>query len=268
MLALMLSLFAFAATPLDDVPTLAHAAIEGDASAVARACARSGSRGSIAWCSCGASCPSVPPLFTGPVTPRVKAWEALVDAVARQKYASASGLYWLHPPRGGPGGGEGPAQANPVAAPARRSRPGLLVRQLALLPHHPLCRPVIAKALHDGWVLHWQSVRKVPTIAIDFGDGRKLTRTITGNSLHYAMTADGDIVEVMPGMVGPGAFASWLGDAAAVNTQSPPTRPASARRASAPTSARSTRTGSTLARGAEGARAGGRERPRRCWRTR
>lgn len=43
----------------------------------------------------------------------------------------------------------------------------------------------ISKLLQDPLILHWQSVRPVPKVTIDFGDGRKLERTITGNSIHY-----------------------------------------------------------------------------------
>ncbi len=45
----------------------------------------------------------------------------------------------------------------------------------------------IATVLKDRFILHWQSVRPVPRITIDFGDGRRIERTITGNSLHYLL---------------------------------------------------------------------------------
>ncbi len=47
----------------------------------------------------------------------------------------------------------------------------------------------ISKELRDKYILHWQSVRPAPKITIDFGDGRKLERTITGNSIHYILDA-------------------------------------------------------------------------------
>lgn len=217
MLALVLSLFALAApvltaAPSDDVPALAEKALAGDADAVAtlRALGQPGLDRLVAL---RRSLSSVPPLFVGPATPLQKQWEALVDAVARQRYASASGLYWY-------------TDLTAAKAIAKaQNKPILSLRLLGDLDQDFSCAnsrffrtilypdPAIAAALHDRFVLHWQSVHEVPRIEIDFGGGRKLVRTITGNSLHYVMTADGDIVEVMPGMVGPAAFAAWLDDA-------------------------------------------------------
>jgi hypothetical protein len=64
----------------------------------------------------------------------------------------------------------------------------------------------ISQFLKDHFVLHWQSVRPVPRITIDFGDGRRLERTITGNSIHYVLDADGRPIDALPGLYGPGAF--------------------------------------------------------------
>jgi hypothetical protein len=46
----------------------------------------------------------------------------------------------------------------------------------------------------------------VPKVTIDFGDGRRLERTLTGNSIHYILTPDGEVVEALPGLYGPKAF--------------------------------------------------------------
>lgn len=64
--------------------------------------------------------------------------------------------------------------------------------------------------LHDKFVLHWSSERPVPVVTVDFGDGRKLKRTLTGNSAHYLLDAGGQPLDVLPGLYGPGAFAKWL----------------------------------------------------------
>lgn len=230
MLVLVLSLFALAApvlaagTPPDDVPKLAAAALAGDTRAVAKLRAL-GPSGLDRLVALRRSLSSVPPIFVGPSTPEQKQWEALVDAVARQRYASASGLYWYTD-----------LDAAKVAAKAE-NKPILSLRLLGDLGEDLSCAnsrffrtvlypdPAIARALHDRFVLHWQSVHDVPKIVIDFGGGRKIVRTITGNSLHYVMTADGDIVEVMPGVVGPAAFASWLEDARAVAAEIVATAP-------------------------------------------
>ncbi len=67
----------------------------------------------------------------------------------------------------------------------------------------------IATVLKDRFILHWQSVRPVPRITIDFGDGRRIERTITGNSLHHLLDTEGRPLEVLPGLCGPGPFLSW-----------------------------------------------------------
>ncbi|HLP89049.1 MAG TPA: hypothetical protein VK184_10720 [Nostocaceae cyanobacterium] len=64
----------------------------------------------------------------------------------------------------------------------------------------------ISQVLRDKYILHWQSVRPVPQVTIDFGDGRKLQRTITGNSIHYILDSAGRPVDAIPGLYGPRAF--------------------------------------------------------------
>jgi hypothetical protein len=49
-------------------------------------------------------------------------------------------------------------------------------------------------------------LRKVPVMTIDFGDGQKLTRTVTGNSIHYILAPDGSIVDALPGLIAPRVF--------------------------------------------------------------
>jgi hypothetical protein len=61
-------------------------------------------------------------------------------------------------------------------------------------------------------VLHWQSVRPVPTVTIDFGDGRKLERTLTGNSIHYILDSEARPLDALPGLYGPKAFVRGLLD--------------------------------------------------------
>ncbi len=68
----------------------------------------------------------------------------------------------------------------------------------------------VRKILRERFVLHWHSVRPAPKITIDFGDGRTLTRTITGNSIHYVLDSDGNPVDAIPGLYGPGLFRGAL----------------------------------------------------------
>jgi hypothetical protein len=50
----------------------------------------------------------------------------------------------------------------------------------------------------------------VPKVTIDFGDGRKLERTLTGNSIHYILDSEGGMIEALPGLYGPKAFLRGL----------------------------------------------------------
>lgn len=68
----------------------------------------------------------------------------------------------------------------------------------------------VSKVLRDRYILHWQSVRPVPQVTIDFGDGRQLKRTLTGNSIHYILDSDGRVLDALPGMYGPQAFLQHL----------------------------------------------------------
>lgn len=68
----------------------------------------------------------------------------------------------------------------------------------------------IGKILREKWILHWSSERPVPVVTIDMGDGRVLKRTLTGNSAHYVMDSSGAVLDVLPGLYGPGAFEKWL----------------------------------------------------------
>jgi hypothetical protein len=68
----------------------------------------------------------------------------------------------------------------------------------------------VSDYLRDHFILHWRSVRPVPKVTIDFGDGRKIERTITGNSIHYVLDADGRIIDALPGLYGAQTFLTGL----------------------------------------------------------
>lgn len=143
-------------------------------------------------------------------------WErisAALDAVSQQRNSYLSGLYWhtdLQEAR---------------KASAASGKPILSLRLLGKLTDELSCansrffrtvlysNATVSAALRDRFVLHWQSVRPVPLITIDFGDGRKLERTITGNSIHYVLDSDGKILEALPGVYGPKAFIRRLDEA-------------------------------------------------------
>src|SRR4029453_9263171 len=109
---------------------------------------------------------------------------------------------------------------------ARRGRPILSLRMLGKLTDEYSCansrffrtslysNKEISEFLRVNFVLHWQSVRPVPKVTIDFGDGRKLERTLTGNSAHYVLASDGTPLDVLPGLYSPLAFRQWAWEAA------------------------------------------------------
>ena len=72
--------------------------------------------------------------------------------------------------------------------------------------------PRVREAM-SAFVLHWESLRPVPKVTIDFGDGRTLVRTITGNSLHAVLRSDGAPVDAILGLLSADAFVNALGRA-------------------------------------------------------
>jgi hypothetical protein len=136
-----------------------------------------------------------------------------LDKVSGQKNSYLSGLYWY-------------TDLKDAEKAARESgKPILSLRLLGKLTDELSCansrffRTVlysnadVASVLRDRFVLHWQSVRPAPIITIDFGDGRKLERTITGNSIHYVLDSKGQLLEALPGLYGPQAFLRGLAQA-------------------------------------------------------
>jgi len=138
---------------------------------------------------------------------------AALDAVAQQKNSYIAGLYWY----------------TDLDAAKRASKslgkPILSLRLLGKLTDEFSCansrffRTVlypndeVAAVLRDRFVLHWRSERPVPTVTIDFGDGRKLERTLTGNSIHYILDSQARPLDALPGLYGPKAFLRGLTNA-------------------------------------------------------
>ncbi|HEV8483349.1 MAG TPA: hypothetical protein VGV87_07360 [Blastocatellia bacterium] len=131
---------------------------------------------------------------------------AALDRVAAQRDAYAAGLYWY-------------TDFDQARAAAKASaKPILSLRLLGKLDEDLSCansrffrialysNSEISKLLREHFILHWESVRTVPKVTIDFGDGRKLERTLTGNSIHYVLDADGRPICALPGLYGPTAF--------------------------------------------------------------
>ena len=58
----------------------------------------------------------------------------------------------------------------------------------------------VAALINSEFVAGWENVRDVPTIEIDFGGGRRLTRTINGNIATYLCAPDGRVFDIIPGL--------------------------------------------------------------------
>jgi hypothetical protein len=140
-------------------------------------------------------------------------WQELnqqLDRLCKQRDCYASRLYW-HTDF---------AQAKQAAQAS--GKPILSLRLLGNLDEDLSCansrffritlysHPEIAQLLRDKYILHWQSVRPVPKITIDFGDGRKVQQTITGNSIHHILDKDGRPIDALPGLYAPQAFKRHL----------------------------------------------------------
>jgi hypothetical protein len=129
-----------------------------------------------------------------------------IDAVAEQKDAWASGLFWYTD------------FEEAKAAAAAQKKPILSLRLLGTLNTEFSCANSrffrtalyanhdVAKYLKENYILHWKSVRPVPKVTIDFGDGRVVERTITGNSIHYVLDSEGNVIDGIPGLYGPAHF--------------------------------------------------------------
>ena len=154
---------------------------------------------------------------TGRESENWKKIAAALDAVAMQKDAYASQLYWYTDLE----------QAKRAAAKA--DKPILSLRLLGNLNEEFSCansrlfRSIlypnreISKFLRENYVLHWRSVRPAPRVTIDFGDGRKIERTLTGNSIHYILDGKGTVIDALPGLYSPPAFLSYVTEGKQVN---------------------------------------------------
>ena len=148
-----------------------------------------------------------------PATDKDPAWQRIrraLDNVSGQRDCHAAGLFWY-------------TDFSQAQAEARRVRkPIVSLRLLGKLTDEYSCansrffratlysNKEVADLLRERFVLHWQTVRPVPKVTIDFGDGRKLVSTVTGNSVHYMLTPDGQSLDALPGLYGPQAFMRCL----------------------------------------------------------
>ncbi len=139
-----------------------------------------------------------------------------LDEICGQRDCAAAGLYWY-------------TDLESARAAARASgKPILSLRLLGDLRDELSCAnsrlfrallypdPAVSALLRAQFVLHWHSERPAPKITIDFGDGRSIESTITGNSAHYVLDSEGRVVDALPGLMTPRAFMTGLEQAAAL----------------------------------------------------
>lgn len=142
-----------------------------------------------------------------------------IDALAGQRYATWSRLYWHR-------------DLDDARREARAAgKPILSLRMLGRLDQDLSCansrffrvalyaNREVSRYLASHFILHWSSERPVPVARIDFGDGRVLERTVAGNSAHYVLDAAGRPVDVLPGLYSPALFLDALAQAAPVATR-------------------------------------------------
>jgi hypothetical protein len=150
---------------------------------------------------------------TGEATEEWKRIAFALDQVAQQKDVYASRLYWHTD------------LEEALRLAKKQNKPVLSLRLLGNLSEEFSCansrffrailysNAEISKYLRENYVLHWKSVRPAPKVTIDFGDGRKIERTLTGNSIHYILSEDGEIIDALPGLYSPQGFLRYITDA-------------------------------------------------------
>lgn len=152
----------------------------------------------------------------GPVKERLA---AQIDALAHQKYATVSRLYWHT------------ELASAQTAARVHGRPILHLRMLGRLDEDLSCtnsrlfratlyaNQDVSAFLRENFILYWSSERPVPRVTIDYGDGRRIERTTTGNSAHYVLDERGNVLDVLPGLYAPAAFRRALEESLALTTR-------------------------------------------------
>ena len=68
----------------------------------------------------------------------------------------------------------------------------------------------VADFINNNFEPAWQSVRDVPMVKIDFGNGHVLTRTLHGNVATYVITSEGKVLDIMPGVYEPQTYLNRL----------------------------------------------------------
>jgi hypothetical protein len=70
--------------------------------------------------------------------------------------------------------------------------------------------PAIADFINENFEPAWQSLRPAPLVTVDFGNGRKVVRTLHGNVATYVCDAEGAVLDILPGVYTPDAYRRQL----------------------------------------------------------
>jgi hypothetical protein len=68
----------------------------------------------------------------------------------------------------------------------------------------------LAQYINNNFEACWQPLRPVPTLTVDFGGGRVLKRTLHGNIATYICQADGQVIDILPGLYAPRTYQANL----------------------------------------------------------
>lgn len=68
----------------------------------------------------------------------------------------------------------------------------------------------IAGYINSHFEPTWESLRPVPTLHLDFGNGKRLTRTMHGNIATYVLDPEGRVVDLVSGIYEPGSYLKVL----------------------------------------------------------
>ena len=71
-------------------------------------------------------------------------------------------------------------------------------------------KPDVADFINRNFEPVWESVRPVPLVRIDFGNSKVITRTLHGNIASYVCAADGQVLDILPGIYTPPAYVERL----------------------------------------------------------
>lgn len=139
-----------------------------------------------------------------------KEWHRTLDQISGQKDSYYSRLFWL-------------SDLDEAKLEAKiQNKPILYLRMLGKLTEDLSCANSrmfrtllytderVQEIMREEYVLCWGSERPVPQVTIDFGDGRQIKTTITGNSIHYILDTLGQPIDGIPGMNSPEYFSDQL----------------------------------------------------------